>query len=282
MRRLNAGMRQLPGDAGVMDIMLRNCVPGDQQQALAPLLADSIGVGPVGVWAVINLLMMSLAPLPVGFAARLLHAGVNPPSCEMMVPGNPPYSACPPRQTDMLVIARDSSLTVPRSPAMRLPGLAATLSGLSTPSVKAGPQAADPARIHLAAAQLAASLRPAAQLDPAASLGGDGADRLYGQAGNDSLFCGNGNDTLYGDMGDDLLGSGLGDDWLGGGAGADRLLGGPAMTSCSAAQATTGWWAWSERTACMAALAPIFSSLPAFRIRRGARGSYRRFHACRG
>ena len=43
------------------------------------------------------------------------------------------------------------------------------------------------------------------------------------------------------------------------------------MTSCSAAQATTGWWAWPERTACMAALAPIFSSLPAFRIRRRAR-----------
>lgn len=47
MRRLNAGMRQLPGDAGVMDILLRNCVPGDQQQALAPLLADSIGVAPI-------------------------------------------------------------------------------------------------------------------------------------------------------------------------------------------------------------------------------------------
>lgn len=111
-----------------------------------------------------------LAPLPVGFAARLLHAGVNRLSFEMMVPGNPPDIACPPRQTDMLVIARDSSLTVPRSPAMRLPGLAATLTGLSAPSVRADPQAADPARMQLAAAQLAASLRPAAQPDPAASL----------------------------------------------------------------------------------------------------------------
>lgn len=111
-----------------------------------------------------------LAPLPIGFAARLLHAGLNRLSFEMMVPGNPPDIACPPRQTEMLVIARDSSLMVPRSPAMRLPGLGKMLSGLSAPSVKADPQAADPARMQRAAAQLAARLGPAAQPDPAASL----------------------------------------------------------------------------------------------------------------
>ena len=47
MRRLNAGMRQLPGDSGAMDIMLRNCVLGSQQDALAPMMAGSIGVAPI-------------------------------------------------------------------------------------------------------------------------------------------------------------------------------------------------------------------------------------------
>lgn len=47
MRRLNSGMRQLPGNGGVMDLVLRNCVQGTQEDALAPLLAESIGVAPI-------------------------------------------------------------------------------------------------------------------------------------------------------------------------------------------------------------------------------------------
>ncbi|MFT4015163.1 MAG: cellulose biosynthesis cyclic di-GMP-binding regulatory protein BcsB [Paracoccus sp. (in: a-proteobacteria)] len=111
-----------------------------------------------------------LEPLKVGFAARLLHPGENRLSFEMMVPGNPPDIACPPLKTDMLVIARDSSLTVPNAPAMRLPGLSEPLAGLTAAGVRPDPQAAQPARMRLAAIQLAASLRPAAQPDPAASL----------------------------------------------------------------------------------------------------------------
>ena len=47
MRRLNSGMRQLPGNGGVMDLVMRNCMQGTQEDALAPLLADSIGVAPI-------------------------------------------------------------------------------------------------------------------------------------------------------------------------------------------------------------------------------------------
>ncbi|MGA0614053.1 hypothetical protein [Paracoccus sp. KR1-242] len=46
IRRVDGGMRQLPGGAGIMDIIVRNCVNGSQQDALAPLLANSIGIAP--------------------------------------------------------------------------------------------------------------------------------------------------------------------------------------------------------------------------------------------
>ncbi|MTH79208.1 hypothetical protein [Paracoccus aestuariivivens] len=47
LRRVDRGMRQLPGDAGVMDIVLRNCVNGSAQDALEPLFSNSIGVAPI-------------------------------------------------------------------------------------------------------------------------------------------------------------------------------------------------------------------------------------------
>jgi len=49
IRRVDGGMRQLPGGAGIMDIIVRNCVNGTQQEALAPLLANSIGITPLAV-----------------------------------------------------------------------------------------------------------------------------------------------------------------------------------------------------------------------------------------
>ena len=111
-----------------------------------------------------------LPPLKVGFAARLLHGGENRLSVEMMVPGNPSDIACPPLKTDMLVIAQDSRLTVPPSPAMQLPGLSIALSGLVAAGIQPDPQAIDPARVGLAAAQLAAGLPPAERPDPGASV----------------------------------------------------------------------------------------------------------------
>lgn len=107
-----------------------------------------------------------LPRLDIGFAARLLHAGVNRLSFEMMVPGNPPDMACPPRDTDMLVVTRDTSLTVPVSPAMQLGGLAPSLAALPPNGIQPDPQVADHDRMQLAAAQLAAAL-PAPLADEA-------------------------------------------------------------------------------------------------------------------
>lgn len=47
MRRLDSSMRQMPLDASLLDVMLRNCVVGSTDEALAPLLADSIGIVPM-------------------------------------------------------------------------------------------------------------------------------------------------------------------------------------------------------------------------------------------
>lgn len=109
-------------------------------------------------------------PLDISFAARLLHSGVNRVSFEMMVPGNPPDMACPPRDTDMLVVTGDTSLTVPVSPAMQLGGLAPALAALSASGIQPDPQAADHARAALAAAQLAAALPAAPAAETQASL----------------------------------------------------------------------------------------------------------------
>jgi len=43
LRRLDSTMRQLPGNTNVMDVMLRNCVNGDVEQAIEPIMAVNIG-----------------------------------------------------------------------------------------------------------------------------------------------------------------------------------------------------------------------------------------------
>ncbi|MFH5773337.1 cellulose biosynthesis cyclic di-GMP-binding regulatory protein BcsB [Paracoccus sp. NGMCC 1.201697] len=101
-----------------------------------------------------------MEPLAVPFAARLLHPGLNKLSFEMMVPGNPSDSACPLRRTDMLVVTRDTSIEVPSSPAMRLAGISTRLSGLTPAGIAVSPDAGDPRRMQVFAAQLAAGLAP--------------------------------------------------------------------------------------------------------------------------
>lgn len=46
IRRITSAQRLLPGGATVLDIMLRNCVPGDAQAALAPLSDGSVSAPP--------------------------------------------------------------------------------------------------------------------------------------------------------------------------------------------------------------------------------------------
>lgn len=59
VRRLTDASRELPGDAEVLDIMLRNCLRGSTAEALAPILQESIGFS-----------ARSAAPVPSG--TRLL------------------------------------------------------------------------------------------------------------------------------------------------------------------------------------------------------------------
>lgn len=47
LSRLGAGGRQLPGDADALDILVRNCVNGTTDEALAPLLEASVGGTPM-------------------------------------------------------------------------------------------------------------------------------------------------------------------------------------------------------------------------------------------
>ncbi|MTH64033.1 hypothetical protein [Paracoccus shanxieyensis] len=78
MRRLNSGMRQLPGNGGVMDIVLRNCVRGTQQDALAPLMADSIGVAPIARDPQGNSRMLSPLAAPSASVIPVQRAGTQP------------------------------------------------------------------------------------------------------------------------------------------------------------------------------------------------------------
>lgn len=43
LRRLDSGMQQMPGETNVLDMMMRNCVNGDAERALAPMMAVNIG-----------------------------------------------------------------------------------------------------------------------------------------------------------------------------------------------------------------------------------------------
>lgn len=56
--------------------------------------------------------------------------------------------------------------------------------------------------------------------------GGDGNDRLLGDAADNRIDGDGGNDYLFGGLGNDVLVGGTGDDWLIGGGGFDRLSGG--------------------------------------------------------
>jgi hypothetical protein len=65
--------------------------------------------------------------LPVGFKARLLRPGVNLLRFEGIVPGDPADLPCVPRDTALWSVSAASRLTVPPSPRMAFPALAAAL-----------------------------------------------------------------------------------------------------------------------------------------------------------
>lgn len=47
IRRITSSQRLLPGTASVLDIMLRNCVQGEAEEALGPLMSGSVSAPPV-------------------------------------------------------------------------------------------------------------------------------------------------------------------------------------------------------------------------------------------
>ncbi|MDT8856604.1 hypothetical protein RNZ50_16560 [Paracoccaceae bacterium Fryx2] len=64
LRRLGVGSRMLPARANVMDVMLRNCVLGSIEEALAPMLEARMGGG-VGAGARSTVMLSPLAgPTP--------------------------------------------------------------------------------------------------------------------------------------------------------------------------------------------------------------------------
>ncbi|GEM_PF-1040131 len=98
-----------------------------------------------------------MPPLKIPFNANLLHAGLNALSFEMIVPGLPADEVCLPRRSAMLVIKADSTLNVPNSPAMVIPGLNIQLLGLKSAQIVAPAEAGDKAMLDMAALRMAAS-----------------------------------------------------------------------------------------------------------------------------
>lgn len=72
---------------------------------------------------------------PVRFEARLLRAGINTLSFEVLVPGSPADMPCPFNDTPILAIGQGSSLYVPYSPSMYLPDMHIAFAGLTPDSV---------------------------------------------------------------------------------------------------------------------------------------------------
>ncbi|TJZ89589.1 cellulose biosynthesis cyclic di-GMP-binding regulatory protein BcsB [Paracoccus gahaiensis] len=111
-----------------------------------------------------------LPPLAVGFNASLLNPGRNILSFEMMVPGAPPDEACPIRTTDMLVVLAESTLQIPPSPSMTLPGLAAPFSGLTPARVTVPAELTSDVELQAQALRLASGLSEPLVPNPAVSL----------------------------------------------------------------------------------------------------------------
>jgi hypothetical protein len=65
IRRLDSSARPLPVRADALDVMLRNCVRGSREEALAPISAARLAVGASG-----GLLNLSPHAAPQGFGER--------------------------------------------------------------------------------------------------------------------------------------------------------------------------------------------------------------------
>ncbi|NVK61010.1 MAG: cellulose biosynthesis cyclic di-GMP-binding regulatory protein BcsB [Rhodobacteraceae bacterium] len=71
-----------------------------------------------------------LPVLPVDFGAALLNPGLNRIDFEALIPGDPPDSACEPRSNPAFEISNRTTVYVPDSPAMSLPGIERVMANL--------------------------------------------------------------------------------------------------------------------------------------------------------
>jgi hypothetical protein len=79
---------------------------------------------------------VALPTLPVRFQAALLRPGVNRLEFEVLVPGDPPDTACPPMAGPIVEILPGSRLFVPEAPAMTMPSLDRALDALPAEGVR--------------------------------------------------------------------------------------------------------------------------------------------------
>lgn len=73
---------------------------------------------------------------PVDFEARLMHAGNNVLSVEMLIPGDPPDLPCAASRGPVLEIAETSTLSVPFSPSMHMPDMMLAFTSLAPESLR--------------------------------------------------------------------------------------------------------------------------------------------------
>lgn len=101
-------------------------------------------------------------PLVVRFDASRLHAGRNTIGFEVSVPGTVADEACPIEKPTLAVLGPDTTLTVPGSPSMHLPGINRAMAAMTTTSMRIfdrGPDAAVDDFLTLAGALPETNLR---------------------------------------------------------------------------------------------------------------------------
>lgn len=74
--------------------------------------------------------------LSIRFDARRLHAGRNTIGFEISIPGAIPDEACPAEKPTLVLLGPDTTLTIPGSPRMHLPGINRAMSAMTTSSIQ--------------------------------------------------------------------------------------------------------------------------------------------------
>lgn len=74
--------------------------------------------------------------LPVRFDARFLHAGRNVIGFEISLPGSPSDEPCPIERRPLVELGTDTTLKVPASPSMHMPGLNRAMAAVETGSLR--------------------------------------------------------------------------------------------------------------------------------------------------